>query len=74
MLCPICLEFPLVEREELNEVTYRGRYSNIHMEYSTCPQCGDQGNYEQMKRNKDRMNKFKDTIDLWSSDMGTDDE
>ena len=74
MLCPICNEFVMTERMDLNTVTYRGRHTNIHMEYSNCPQCGDQGNTEQMKRNKERMDKFKDEVDLWSNDTGNNDE
>ena len=69
MLCPICLEFQLVEREELNDITYKGRYGKLTMEYSNCPQCGDQANPEQTKRNRIKTDSFKDTVDLWTNDM-----
>ena len=68
MICPICNEFILTERVELNEVTYNNQYGKIEMEYSNCPRCGDQGNPEQIKKNKERMIKFKETVDLWSED------
>ena len=68
MICPICNEFTMTERVELNEVTYNNRYGKIEMEYSNCPQCGDQSDAEQIKRNKERMIKFKETVDVWSGD------
>lgn len=68
MLCPICNDFIMTERVELNEVTYKGRYGKIELEYSNCPQCGDQDNAEQMKHNKEKIEIFKDTVDLWTND------
>ena len=66
MLCPICQEHNMIPREELNEVAYKNRYTKLKIEYSNCPLCGDQSDADQMKRNKQRMIEFKETVDLWT--------
>lgn len=63
MLCPICAEFQMTESVGDNEVYYKNRPYKLVLEFSFCPLCGEQGNPDQLKRNKQRMDKLKERVD-----------
>jgi hypothetical protein len=62
-VCPICCENLLLEYSDLNEVQYRNHTTKLTIEYSICPDCGEQANTEQAKRNQQRMTMWKMEID-----------
>jgi hypothetical protein len=62
-ICPICSENQLLEYSDLNEVQYRHHTTKLTIEYSICPDCGEQCNREQAKRNQQRMLLWRVEID-----------
>jgi YgiT-type zinc finger domain-containing protein len=62
-ICPICNENHVLERTEENEVHYRHQSTKLPIEFSYCPDCGEVGNTEQLKRNQQRMVMWKAEID-----------
>jgi hypothetical protein len=62
-VCPICCENILLDYEDMNEVQYRHHTTKLIIEYSICPDCGEQCDREQSKRNQQRMTIWRAIID-----------
>jgi hypothetical protein len=62
-ICPICCENQLLEYTDTNEVQYKHHTTKLVIEYSICPDCGEQCNPEQSKRNQQRMTQWRMEID-----------
>lgn len=62
-LCPICETCELEEMQEMAPVTYKGINGVVPLVFSTCKDCGEQANSQQMLDNKNFMTEFKQYID-----------
>jgi len=62
-ICQICEEFELIQYESHKEIFYDGLSTNLLLEYSHCPLCGEQCDREQIKRNDRRILNWRQSIE-----------
>jgi HTH-type transcriptional regulator / antitoxin MqsA len=54
--CPVCTTGELTFFKEPDEITYKGHFLSVEVEYSVCKQCGEEMILpQQIKRNDCRV-------------------
>lgn len=61
-ICRICEEGTLTPRVGKNVVIYLGATGDIDCHYSECSVCGAQANGDQVRRNKQIMTEFMESV------------